>query len=947
MLLCIGVTTAQTVAQQEAQQFQQSDDDIYTEQTAQIAQQEAQQYQQSDDDIYTEQTVTGSPPIVTIIPPISRIPIISGVTPAHNGQVCSTWGNYHFKTFDGDVFQLPSTCNFVLSSLCKSDYEDFNIQMRRQVVNDLPTISKITMKMDGTVVELFKGSINVNRVKVKLPFSQSGVLIEQAPSYIKITSKLGLVIMWNEDDSFLMEMDKKFRNQTCGLCGDFNGVQYYDEFTRDGAPLTTLDFGDIWRMDSPTEDCEDPALLPEKNCGDQKPVCEQLLSGDAFSSCQDLVDIDSFVKACVADMCHCDNSSRSFCLCNTISEYSPKSCPSNMEYQECGIPCVDTCTNPDGSQLCEDHCTDGCFCPPGLCGNFNNVQADDFKALSGLVEGTAAAFANTWKTRGSCPDVKGSFENPCSLSVENEQYAQYWCSMLEDPEEAFAPCHSEISPDTYKANCMYDSCNCEKSEDCMCAALSSYVHACAAKGIKLDGWRDTSCKKYSTSCSSTLVYDYSMTSCQRSCRSLSDPDYTCQVDFVPVDGCGCAQGTYMNEDGKCVTPGNCSCYYKGSEVAPGEVINKDGATCTCKDRKWQCTDNQCQGTCAIYGDGHYTTFDDKRFSFNGGCEYILTQDYCSNSNTNGTFRIITENIPCGTTGTTCSKAIKLYLGNNELILTEGKYQVIQRDMGVEVPYQIRTMGIYLVVEASNGLILMWDKKTSMFIKLSRKFEGHVCGLCGNYDGNGNNDFTTRSQAVVVNSLEFGNSWKVSPSCPNAEFVRDPCTSNPYRQSWAQKQCSIINSNVFTACHSQVDPATYYDACVSDSCACDSGGDCECFCTAVAAYAEACNEAGACIVWRSPQICPLFCDFYNSPDGCEWHYKPCGAPCIKTCRNPTGNCSNLIPALEGCYPKCPPDQPYLDESTMKCVASDQCGCYDGDGNHYNNGESIPSTENCQT
>lgn len=54
----------------------------------------------------------------------------------------------------------------------------------------------------------------------------------------------------------------------------------------------------------------------------QKPVCEQLLSGDAFSSCQDLVDIDSFVQACVADMCHCDNSSRSFCLCNTISEYS-------------------------------------------------------------------------------------------------------------------------------------------------------------------------------------------------------------------------------------------------------------------------------------------------------------------------------------------------------------------------------------------------------------------------------------------------------------------------------------------------------------------------------------------------------------------------------------------------------------------------------------------------
>ena len=36
------------------------------------------------------------------------------------------------------------------------------------------------------------------------------------------------------------------------------------------------------------------------------------------------------------------------------------------------------------------------------------------------------------------------------------------------------------------------------------------------------------------------------------------------------------------------------------------------------------------------------------------------QDYCSNT-LNGSFRVITENIPCGTTGTTCSKSIKIFL----------------------------------------------------------------------------------------------------------------------------------------------------------------------------------------------------------------------------------------------------------------------------------------------
>lgn len=53
---------------------------------------------------------------------------------------------------------------------------------------------------------------------------------------------------------------------------------------------------------------------------------------------------------------------------------------------------------------------------------------------------------------------------------------------------------------------------------------------------------------------------------------------------------------------------------------------------------------------------------------------------------------------------------------------------------------------------------------------------------------------------------------------------------------------------------QVEPNEYYQACVDDACACDTGGDCECFCTAVAAYAQACNELDICISWRTPSIC---------------------------------------------------------------------------------------------
>lgn len=43
--------------------------------------------------------------------------------------------------------------------------------------------------------------------------------------------------------------------------------------------------------------------------------------------------------------------------------------------------------------------------------------------------------------------------------------------------------------------CKYDTCNCHNNEDCMCAALSSYARACAAKGVLLWGWRERVCSE--------------------------------------------------------------------------------------------------------------------------------------------------------------------------------------------------------------------------------------------------------------------------------------------------------------------------------------------------------------------------------------------------------------------------------------------------------------------
>lgn len=53
---------------------------------------------------------------------------------------------------------------------------------------------------------------------------------------------------------------------------------------------------------------------------------------------------------------------------------------------------------------------------------------------------------------------------------------------------------------------------------------------------------------------------------------------------------------------------------------------------------------------------------------------------------------------------------------------------------------------------------------------------------------------------------------------------------------------------------QVNPEPYIDICLYDTCACESVGDCACFCDTVAAYAHTCAQKGVTVHWRSQTLC---------------------------------------------------------------------------------------------
>uniref|UniRef100_A0A8C1GC53 Mucin 2, oligomeric mucus/gel-forming n=1 Tax=Cyprinus carpio TaxID=7962 RepID=A0A8C1GC53_CYPCA len=1101
----------------------------------------------------------------------------------HVNNICSMWGNFHFKTFDGDVYQFPGTCEYNLVSDCQSLIRQFSVHVKRTEHNTGPKISRVKILGNPTSCKRLKHVFWLANLsfesfllfRVTLPVHVAGILVEENTIYTRLYSKMGITVMWNKEDAVMVELDSKYSNRTCGLCGDFNGVPVYSEFIESGRRVGYTEFGNMHRVPNPTHVCEDPFENDDEcsmSFSQQRADCADLLEDEKWSSCSWVLNPEPYIKACTNDICSSqpeDEDTSISALCATLSEYSrqcshsggtPPSwrtanfcamkCPYNMVHSESGSPCMDTCSHKDTNELCEEHNIDGCFCPPGtvfddisntgcipaekcqckhdrvyssgeilhedeeecickegnwictsipspglctveegshfttfdgkeftfhgdcnyvlskeskfiilglivpcsthqtdtclksvvvlfnndmkncfsnsltlflsadftvfmpssfhimlqttfglqvqvqlvplmqvyitvdqsfqgktcgICGNFNKVLSDDLETPQGVVEGTAVSFANAWKAQSNCPDRTERLDDPCSYSSDSEHFAEHWCSKMKDKESLFAKCHSTVNPDSYYKRCKYSSCTCEKSEDCLCTVFSSYARACAAKGIILQGWRDIVCKKYTENCPASQNYSYELQNCQHTCLSLASERQSCSVDFVPVDGCACPEGLYQDENGLCVPMEKCPCYQNGQKInpgksvtireehcltllicvdisillvhnvffpsfqfsldcqsgcqcpfgllddgrghcvkpdycpckhdglyyAPGAEITKDCNQCTCKRGKWKCTHNKCPGKCTIYGSGHYITFDQQRFGFRGDCSYIAAQDKCGNKN--GKFRVITENMPCGTTGTTCSKAVKILLGRTLLQLSDGNVIAIDSTSGPKIKYTERNVGMYLVIDADIGLTVLWDRKTTVHIILEPQHMGDVCGLCGNFNGNGKDDFTTQGNLPTSNILEFVNSWKGS-KCPDANPDSNPCLATPNRETWAKIQCSIIKDikGPFIVCHNKVDPNPYYENCVKDSCACDTGGDCECFCTAVAAYAQACNEADVCVNWRTPEICPVYCDYYNNgTEDCTWHYSPCHTPCYKTCLNLNGTCSNnSLPHLEG-------------------------------------------------
>ncbi|XP_041476436.1 mucin-2-like isoform X2 [Lytechinus variegatus] len=768
------------------------------------------------------------------------------------GGLCQVSGHGHYHTFDSYTYDFAGACTYTLVKDCWSVGSLYmvNIENAPCGMEGASCVKAVVLEDGMNVVRLRRGhQVLINGQEVtEFPKTVGNIYVNQPTKHqTAAVMENGLTILFDGNNHVVVMADERHLNATCGLCGIYNNNQRDDFYTEAGdIESNPASFANKWKLGSSCPDAEDDATDP-CDLYSQKALtaeleCNRLYTDDAFAVCRRYVDPEVFFEACRRDICNCETGDS--CKCEIFAMFA-------TQCEQKGVV-VDWRTDTPG---CGISCEGGLVysrCHP-MCETTCNALSSNSVCDETCVEGCA------------CPD--GSVMSPSGACVAPEN-----CGCVDpDSGETYAP-GERIEKGCGFCECFAGTWACEEL-DCPADA-----------------------------CLQNQVYVPCVSPCVKSCTNMHEfEDCSAATCF---GGCECAE-EFVWDGAACVLPTSCPCHHGGYSYSEGFVLQTDEChSCTCTNSKWECHEKNCNGVCTAWGDPHYKTFDGRLFDFQGDCDYVLVTDSVSQASGVPFFHIVVSNIPCGTSAVTCTKSItfSLGVGNNQekLHLIRGKS--IPDSAG---SFTVTEVGRYVYVHTNQRITLIWDQGTWIQVKLDPMYKDRVGGLCGNFNDLISDDFLSPAGGLPeTSSIDFGNSWKVHDYCPRPQHVIHPCLNNPFRRAWAMRQCSVLKSDTFAPCHSEVSFRPFYVRCIFDTCGCDTGGDCECLCTAIAAYAQECNAHGVHIHWRSNEFCPMQCD------GCA-EYDPC-IPVCSICGHEgrwdeNGECPDTC--VEGC--KCPDGQYYHD------------------------------------
>ncbi|XP_008303994.1 zonadhesin, like, partial [Stegastes partitus] len=601
----------------------------------------------------------------------------------------------------------------------------------------------------------------------------------------------------------------------------------------------------------------------------------------------------------------------------------------------------------------------------GMCGNYNHDLSDDDLKPDGKPAKDVIELGNSWKSEGDSdpgcqPDTRPDIHPDCTPEEEERFNAQCAEVILSD---RFKPCHALVKPEAFLGNCIYDMCEYDGMQATLCDNVEAYAQACHSAGITISWRNNTFCPM---PCPSNSHYSDCTAPCPPTCSDLFPifchlPSTTC------VEGCQCNAG-YVLSDGKCVRLDQCGCLDSSGEyydVGDSWLTDKCAESCKChsggeikcKDHKCKsnslCTldkygDLQCQptefSTCRVAGDPHHRTFDGFTHHFQGPYTYVLTQTNDELDDSLLPLTIRGKNIRRG--------------GNKRVSFLDEMYievygvdiRFLQKNTvlvnGERVAPPLSPVDGLSITENSKqvqlttafGLTVRFDGKSRGEIILPGTYENAVRGLCGNYDGNKNNEYMKPDGTVIRDLEDFGESWRVSDrqadrlrsydrpvnvhshrlvreTEPDSGFETTDCSSSQLNNYNSATQCGALSDpkGPFSTCHTILPPKSFQDDCVFDLCA--ESGSTELRCASYDTYAAACQEAGVTLgPWRQQLDCVLSCSANSN-------YSSCMSPCPASCADLSApsDC-DTVTCMEGC--QCAPG---FVMSEGICVPYTQCGC----------------------
>ncbi|PKK19329.1 zonadhesin-like, partial [Columba livia] len=208
---------------------------------------------------------------------------------------------------------------------------------------------------------------------------------------------------------------------------------------------------------------------------------------------------------------------------------------------------------------------------------------------------------------------------------------------------------------------------------------------------------------------------------------------------------------------------------------------------------------------SAFGDPHYDTFDHRVHNFMGNCTYTLSK-VCNISETLPYFDVSTSNEHRGVnTKVSYVKSVQVEVYGNQIsLLKNKKVNVNGTRMNlpilIEKKISIQSSGGYILLETDFGLWVRYDGNHYAEVSVPSSYSGLLCGLCGNYNGDPNDDNIKPNGDIASTSTDLGESWLVPENntiCSSE--TEEQC--DPVLESEAKKNtaCGMITDSTAMSC----------------------------------------------------------------------------------------------------------------------------------------------------